>query len=478
MRASGGLALVTLCASLSGCGGPELELPPAGAAPAAALELELEPQAKATGAPSVFRARLRGAAPLGAPWLLRDALSDYHERALAQAQLPEAIRARALPLRYWREGLDWLLQPLIPLEPDARYSLALLGYGLVEELVVAKGAAPPLQRLFPPPDRAKHAYAVYCGLSPTSPSTSTALSLEPGHVPLALTFGPSGSPLAGCVELRAAEAPELPLVGPPLLGDAPLEPSPFVPARASEAVECEGGERLAGGCLEVLDDRLLVTQGSSDMLWVVSAPEPKLVAARAAERFALLRGLTANTAFELRGEAVSNQGEVSPLLLHFTTGAERRHLVLNEVLANALGPEPASEWVELVNDAARPVALGGLWLEDSTGRASLPTATLAGGEVALLVARGAQRSALDVPFAAGARVLELPSLGERGLSNSGEPLLLVGPEGIISSFPALSAPHAGRSFARRELDAPDDRSSSFAEHGGRGASPGALNSFD
>ncbi|HEY6079115.1 MAG TPA: lamin tail domain-containing protein [Polyangiaceae bacterium] len=476
MPARAGRALMTIWAYLAGCGGPELDLPPPRAEVSTGPALELEPPAEPSAVTSVFRGRLRGAAALGQPWLLQGALSDYHERALAQGQLPEAIRTRALPLRYWRDERDWLLQPLTPLEPDARYSLALLGHGLVEELVVAAGSASPPARLFPPPERPKHAYALYCGLE--LPSAAPALSLEPGHVPLELSVGAAGTALAGCVELRAQAELVAPLVGPPTLGGAPFEPSPFVPSRPSEAVDCGGEQLLAGGCLHVLDDRVQVTQGSADMLWLLSDPAPQLIVARAGQRFTLLQGLTADTAFELLGETVSSQGEVSPLRLRVTTGAERRHLVLSEVLANALGPEPASEWVELINDAERPVVLDGLWLEDATGRAALPAATLAGGEIVVLVTQGAARSALDVPFAAGARVLELPTLGERGLANSGEPLLLVGPEGIISRFPAFSAPHAGRSFARRSPDAPDDRSSSFAEHGGSGASPGAINSFD
>jgi hypothetical protein len=75
-------------------------------------------------------------------------------------------------------------------------------------------------------------------------------------------------------------------------------------------------------------------------------------------------------------------------------------------------------------------------------------------------------------------VLELPSLGERGLANSGEALLLVGAEGVVSRFPALTAAHPGVSWARRTPDAPDDLTSSFAEQGRPGASPGKPNLFD
>jgi hypothetical protein len=385
------------------------------------------------------------------------------------------LKARAVPLRFWPDGLDWLAQPLLPLEPGAHYSLALQGAGLVEELRVASDAGAPPVRVFPPPGSAKHAYALYCGVQLAADADAV---LEPGRVPMKVVVGAVGSPLDGCVELRTRAAPAELLVGPPTLGDAPLDPSPFVPAPPSRAADCEGLAPAAGGCLEVLDDRVLITQGPDDALWVLSEPEPQLLALRAYERSTVLRGLAPASTFELRGEAISSSGAASSLRVRVTTAPERRHVVINEVLANALGAEPASEWIELINDSERSVSLGGLWLEDATGKVPLPELSLHGRELVLLIPRGAMPSTLDVPFAAEARLIELPTLGERGLSNAGEPLLLVGPEGVVSSFPALAAPHAGRSQARKTPDAPDQSASSFAEHGGLGASPGAPNVFD
>jgi hypothetical protein len=421
---------------------------------------------------------VRGGIALGEPWLFQEALSDYHQRALAQGELPSALGARAVPVRFWRDEPDWLLQPLEQLEPGGRYSLALRGHGLVEELVVAEGAPPPITRLFPPPMSAKGVYSVYCGVQLGTSPAALLETLEPGHVPLRVTVGVAGSALEGCVELRAqGDVTEL-LVGPPSLGAVPLDPSPFSPPSPVGTAACEGGELVGGGCLEVLDDRVSVTQGPDAMLWVLEQPAPLLLALNARERATLLRGLEPEQSFELGGETISGSGDATPLSVNGTTRARGTHLVINEVLANALGSEPASEWVELVNDSDRAVSLGGLWLEDATGRVALPDVTLAGGAFALLVPRGSRPSALDVPFAPAATVIELPTLGERGLSNSGEPLTLAGPEGVVSSFPALAAKHAGKSLARRTLDAPDGAAESFAEHGGAGASPGAPNTFE
>jgi hypothetical protein len=152
--------------------------------------------------------------------------------------------------------------------------------------------------------------------------------------------------------------------------------------------------------------------------------------------------------------------------------------VLNEVLANPAGPEPDGEWIELVNDSARPASLSGLWLEDSSGHVQLPDAVLGPGEMALIVSDRFRASGLDVPVPQSVRLLRVPSLGARGLSNQGEGLLLVGSEGVVSRFPLLAAAHAGHSLARRTLDGSDDDPAGFAEQGAVGATPGAPNVFE
>lgn len=467
-------ATLSAAASCAACGGPSLDSP----VPPPPVVVSFEPAAVQDAVPSVFRARLEGGAERGEPWLLKDELSDYFERALRRGELPETLGARAVPLRYWREGSDWLVQPLTPLEPGASYSLALRGLGQVTLLRAAAGS-PPLTRFFPVAGRPKHRFALMCGLP--QPIQQSALVLQPRSIPLRISSGTHGSPAEGCIGLHV-EAPLVePVVAPPFLGAELLEPSPFLPEAqpASPAPStCPGGQLAFGACLETLDDRLLVTQLNGDALWLVSEPQTTKVAAVAFAPTVLLRGLAPSTEIFLSGEVVTSSGSVSSVELHLTTQPERSHVLLNEVLANAAGPEPASEWVELVNDSERPASLAGLWLEDATGHVALPPQQLAPGEFALLVGSGFQPSGLDVPLPAAARVIELGSLGQRGLSNSGEALMLVGPSGVVSRFPALAAPHAGRSLARRSFDAVDDQSLSFCEHAGPGASPAAPNSCD
>lgn len=477
MRAWQWATAATLSAAVSSaaaCGGPSLDSP----GPPPPVVVSFEPVAALDAVPPVFRARLEGGVERGEPWLLKDELSDYFERALRRGEVPETLGARAVPLRYWRDGGDWLVQPLTPLEPGASYSLALRGLGQVTLLRAAQGS-PPLTRFFPVAGRPKHRFALMCGLS--LPTQQPALVLQPGSVPLRISPGARASPAEGCIGLHV-EAPLVePVVAPPFLGGELLEPSAFLPEAqpaSPAAATCPAGQLAFGACLEALDDRLLVTQQNGDALWLLSEPLATKVAAVAFAPTVLLRGLAPSTEIFLSGEVVTSSGNVSRVELRLTTQPERSHVLLNEVLANAAGPEPASEWVELVNDSERPASLGGLWLEDASGHVALPAEQLAPGEFALLVGSGFQPSGLDVPLPAAARVIELGSLAQRGLSNSGEALLLVGPSGVVSRFPALAARHAGRSLARRTLDAADDQSLSFCEHAGPGASPAAPNSCD
>ncbi len=148
---------------------------------------------------------------------------------------------------------------------------------------------------------------------------------------------------------------------------------------------------------------------------------------------------------------------------------------MNEVLANPNGPEPDAEWIELANDSREPAELSGLFLEDGSGAVALPAVTMAGGAFALLVNEGFSASGSDVTPAPGTALIQVPSLGERGLSNAGERLVLVGREGVLSSFPAFAASHPGVSWARASLDADDGDPSSFGEQASPGASPGAPN---
>jgi hypothetical protein len=139
------------------------------------------------------------------------------------------------------------------------------------------------------------------------------------------------------------------------------------------------------------------------------------------------------------------------------------HLVLNEVLANPVGPEPAQEWVEIVNDGAAPAELAGYVLVDLGGETLLPAATLQPGRFALIVNETfVENDGYDVPPAPSTQILRVPKLGQGGLANGGEPLLLRAPDGAVASrFPLAPKPKAGMSVSRRDPGEPDARPQAF-----------------
>ncbi|HEV8247230.1 MAG TPA: lamin tail domain-containing protein, partial [Polyangiaceae bacterium] len=179
----------------------------------------------------------------------------------------------------------------------------------------------------------------------------------------------------------------------------------------------------------------------------------------------------------LSGEAVEVSGARVAFRLQVTTAPAAPRVVLNEVLANAAGAEPAQEWIELVNDGAAMVNLEGYQLQDAGGSNVLPAFELGAGEFALLVSdEYLPDPAVDVPPAPGAHLVVLPALGKNGLSNTGELLRLFDAQGLlVSSFPALRSSNAGVSLARRSPSAADDDAAAFGPHAAPGASPGAPN---
>jgi hypothetical protein len=390
-------------------------------------------------------------------------------------ELPSALLERALPLRYWDDERGEVIQPLRWLDENQRYTLALAGFGIAQVWDIAADAVPRAERVFPAPSRGVQRVAVQCAAS--FPQSLPRLVLEPGAVPMRASREKWRG--ANCVTLVAERALTEPGVLPPHWAETLLVPGAFgtLPPDTAAAVGCAGGESVLGACLEVLDDRVLVTT-PDDRLWRLTSPETSLVVSIASQRTSLASGLVAGEQVELLGSVLSADASSQTLDLHVTTGPALRHVVLSEVLANPLGPEPGSEWIELVNDSGQAVSLAGLWLEDAGGRAFLPETELAPRETVLLVNAGFRVSSLDVALPPAVRLLELASLGVRGLSNSGEALLLVGPEGVVSRFPVFGASHAGRSIARRYFDTADDDPSAFSEHGAPGASPGAANTFD
>jgi hypothetical protein len=150
-----------------------------------------------------------------------------------------------------------------------------------------------------------------------------------------------------------------------------------------------------------------------------------------------LGGLPAMASASVVVSATDRAGNIaasSPLA--FDTPPALPPIAVTEVLANAAGPEPAQEYVELRNLGNEALSLAGLRIEDSKGGDDLPAETLAAGGYALVVASGYDPAQGQDPAPrAGTLLLRVDSrIGADGLSNGGEVVKLVQGDAVVSSY--------------------------------------------
>jgi hypothetical protein len=147
-------------------------------------------------------------------------------------------------------------------------------------------------------------------------------------------------------------------------------------------------------------------------------------------------------------------------------------LVITEVLANAAGPEPAQEYVELRNLGDQAVSVEGLRIEDAKGADVLPAATVEPGAYALVVPSAYDpASGRDVPPRDGTVLIRIDTrIGSDGLSNGGEVVRLrmpgTGMEPIVSSYGGwvdVSATSAAGKSVHRLSDGACDRADAWTQ---------------
>ncbi len=470
-----GSVLVLVIALGFGC---SAELP----APAsdARASLSFEPEVPADAVPPTVRLHVSG--PFASPAalrLFRDELSDYHIGRIRSGDLPQTLLEREVVTLAYGSAKECTVVPTQELAPGV-YSLASAELGLIGAFAVSRKAArPTFQRLWPVGDRAG-VWAAYCG--DAAPPLSQALVLDPSGVGATLAPGLAASGLLAdrCVSIELdqsldADSMALPPVD---VGSVTFEQRALLgPApEASPSSACGEVEMALGvGCAAVGDDRLLL-RADHPLLWLFRAPAAAVVVSARGEQRAV-GGLVPSSTVRVAGEVIDESGARYPFDEQVTTLAATARVVINEVLANAAGPEPAAEWVELYNDGSAELNLAGYRLRDGGGEVTLPEAVLAPHAYALLVREDfAANSTADVPPAPDTTLVALPTLAKNGLSNSGETLELLDAQGLcVSLFPALPSNDAGVSLARRTPAAPDDDPSAFAVHAAPGASPGAPN---
>ncbi len=462
--------------SLTGCA-PDLPTPDVDAS--AAVELAIVPDAPPDAAPPVLWLRLIGAAgagiPVEDPVLAEGKLGPTSLDDLAAGEPSDALLERLVPSTVLVDGDDLLVLPHSVLS-DGRYAVGAASAGLSWELAVRVDGARVLERVWPPHGRSASSWvSVYCGEAPLVP-IDEAVTLEPGGPVGRIVRGSPGGAASACVrfvpEAVGHVAAGAVLHPPPSVGEAHarayLDPFPIALAPGeptpTDVVACEPGEVVFGpGCARVLDDRVVVRAPEAPVFWAMRGEGLDAVRSTSAGDTFSVRGLAPSSRLEITLETLGLEGAFvrSALVLH--TAPPMPHGVINEVYADAIGPEPASEWVELMNDGLAPLSLAGFHLADIGGETPLPPVVLAPGQLALVVREDFSADGeYDVPPAPDTLLIRVATLGKSGLGNQGEPLKLVDPDGVVvSRFPASPKPKSGKSVARQSPDADDTSESAF-----------------
>lgn len=510
------LALVATCHVLA-CA-LDVPTPPRASEPEVTFEGSAPGDA---GVPTVFIAHTpRSDAPL--PRLFIGVLSDYHRAHADDSELPGTLAVREVPLWVQRGRAEQTLMPLEALQPRSQYSLV-IGAGPSIEFMTRRAQAG-LVRVWPkraPSSTAASAglqRAVYCVASAPGSEARlmdlSVLDVQPnlevlnagaesiaGAESTASDKGPAldwPSELTASTLLRGSEARWTPLRGragcallsvegtlpsrgditPPRLGGVMVQPVVFTPRE--QAIEitpapCPNASALPPGCALVHDDRLILSYEVSPAVWCFTGEFSGCVTTEPG-RSAVVRGLAPQARYAVELSVSRADGVVWSSAPEIETAAAREHVVINEVLSNPNGPEPQQEWVELYNDGVGPVELGGWQFADSASVSTLPSLSLAAGAYALLVNEGFMANTeLDVAPPPGVTLVPLPRLASGGLSNSGEALRLLTPEGrVASSWPAMRGA-AGVSLARRAPSAGAAADVDIVLHAEPGASPGLPN---
>lgn len=400
--------------------------------------------------------------------LFEGTVSSYYLGKFKHGEVPSTLAGRQVPVVSWRSGAELVVAPLNPLQLGP-YSLISLD-GLVSEFKVSS-VRPVLERFWPPSaSAASPQFAVYCRpeSSAVAPPSSDSLLFEPGQLAVELRPGVDESGLFGerCSHFESEHAlrPGEIWVPPPLVGGWPLSPAIFgsVEPDVASPLSCQAAELAFGpGCASIADDRVTVRTPRAPLLWIVHTAWGSLIEVSDAGRPLTIDGLRPDAQVRLWGSTHELTGASRAFELELQTAPARERPILNEALADALGPEPQSEWVEVLNDGTLAVDLAAYSLQDGGGRTPLPHAVLAPHEYALLVRDDFAPNGSDAPPATGARLIRLPTLGKSGLSNAGERLALVNGMGAeCSVLPALAG-KAGQSLARRTPASPDSDAKAF-----------------
>jgi len=209
--------------------------------------------------------------------------------------------------------------------------------------------------------------------------------------------------------------------------------------------ECGMDERRVGPTCVLADDERVVirVEASGPARFFVDAAgrRTSAVAPRGTARL-VLEGLAPDQRLTLTLALLDLAGRQVRTRLEVETTPPLAPIGITEARIDPRGPEPAQEYVELLNSGAMPIDLAGYTLadrEDRVGDVVERSAIVPMGGRALLVANGFDPGhPADPSVPPGVPLVRMgPSLGSGGLSNAGEPLILRDEEGRrISAAPA------------------------------------------
>ncbi|MCA9688298.1 MAG: hypothetical protein KC636_01725 [Myxococcales bacterium] len=254
-------------------------------------------------------------------------------------------------------------------------------------------------------------------------------------------------------------------------------------------VRLSAGEALVASLTDA-DGRVDLVTGAGTLELALRLVDPELGPGDEVALTLAARDLAGNEA--ARALVVTTDVGVAP---------ELPSLAIAEVLANPRGPEPAQEFVELVDlrDDGDPQTITGLAIVDLDGAAArqggadvgdrLPDFVIAPGQRAVVVGSGYVAEEPNDPAPAdGAVIVRLASaIGSGGLKNGGEPLTLLRPAddpeaaAIVASYgapiPVEGTTSAGQSVVAVGLSGVSggcDRPSAWRLHPLGSSTPGAA----
>lgn len=480
-----------------------------------APSIQLEPAGNFAQAPPVVRVRIVPGdsveIDLKRLFFVEGHVGEGHLRQVVNSELSEALTERVMPTLAWKEpDGSAVLAPTHVLSLGATYGVLSGEPAVMADLDIVKtDPVPTLMRTWPPADGKSFSnFAIACGETSLFQSPSNVF-FSPGNMEAAVQQGIWGglglsclrfTPLLGSsalwVDGQTPSLPRSPLVAPPLLvlpdqtvrvDPAPIQMGKGAAADAVEPLSCEPPSVPFGpACVWVEDDRLLVIPPKVPLLWAVRGgtfPEEWVLASGPGEPWKIT-GLmpSALTSFSVValdewGLPTASGSGVPPGVHNVTiqTKEPLPHVILSEVFANPLGPEPDQEWVELYNDGLVAADLTGYVLSDLGGSTTLPAVTLSPGGYALVVnSTFLEDDEIDPSPAPETLLIYVEHLGKGGLKNDGEPLKLTDADGqVVSKFPMLPKPKAGLSVSRIYPSVPDGASTGFQV---TTPTPGAPNS--